>query len=200
MTVVCNSWSLALEEQGNSLSFLFLCSECSLCSLHTDIHTLLTASLSSKQTLRQPLSVREPTISPLSEQRRGGMGKREEGGHILMGGSGFKPPCWQTSALLKCSWTGWWIHTSSSGVVLLWLTLTSDLISWLFKSYRGRNGKISGEVLWLHYFFNKGRAPCQLSPRGYLYLYRCTGQVQITDLLKKKNLLLISQIDIIIFS
>lgn len=33
MTVVCNSWSLALQEQGNSL-FLFLCRdpECSLCS------------------------------------------------------------------------------------------------------------------------------------------------------------------------
>ncbi len=61
MTVVCNSWSLASKEQGNSLSSLCLYLERSLCSPHADI---LAASLSSKQTLRQPLSVREPTISP----------------------------------------------------------------------------------------------------------------------------------------
>lgn len=62
-----------LHQKNKEIHFSFLCLylERSLCSPHADTHTLLTASLSSKQTLRQPLSVKEPTISPLwSEQRQ----------------------------------------------------------------------------------------------------------------------------------
>lgn len=49
MTVVCDSWSLVSKEQGNSLPFLCLYLERSLCSLHADTrahaHTHLPYSL-----------------------------------------------------------------------------------------------------------------------------------------------------------
>lgn len=75
MTVVCDSWSLVSKEQGNSLPFLCLYLERSLCSLHADTrtytHTLLTATLSSEQTLRKPSSVREPLLAVQSGKDRG---------------------------------------------------------------------------------------------------------------------------------
>lgn len=90
-------------------------------------HTLLAVTLSSEQTLRKPSSVREPLLAEQRGKRQRNSPEREERGHFLMGGSGFKPPSWQASALLKCAWTRWWIPTSSSGVVMSELTSTSDL-------------------------------------------------------------------------
>ena len=111
MTVVCDSWSLVPKEQGNSLPFLCLYLERSLCSLHTCVHThthththtLLAVTLSSEQTLRKPSSVREPLLAEQRGKRQRNSPEREERGHFLMGGSGFKPPSWQASALLKCA-------------------------------------------------------------------------------------------------
>ena len=112
--MVCNSWSPALKEQGNSLSFLCLCLECSLCS------PLTSHRLSSKQTLRQPRAAGEPRRrggeGRRGEERRGeergGEGRRgeERGGEEerrgrpcfngWRGGSGFRPPGWSASILL----------------------------------------------------------------------------------------------------
>lgn len=136
MTVVCDSWSLASKEQGNSLSFLCLYLECSLCSPHADTHThtLLTASLSSKQTLRKPSSVREPTASPRragERSRRGGLereetrcGQREErgrGGVLIRQDPGSSP------LLGKRPPTQRRIPTSSGGVARSEPTVASDL-------------------------------------------------------------------------
>lgn len=56
MTVVCNSWSLACKEQGNSL-FLSLSLFRALCSPHADTHTHLTHRKSQRQADPQTTSV-----------------------------------------------------------------------------------------------------------------------------------------------
>lgn len=128
MTEVCNSWSLASKEQGNSLSFLCLYLECSLCSSHADTHTPYPPQVSAasgpldnlclcESQLFLLLNREDETETQPGDRRVDGEGRERP--YFLMGLSGFKPLCWQDSTQLNCPCTWGGIYRSSGTIVPL---------------------------------------------------------------------------------